>query len=194
MTPVNNIVLNADITSNAINNLLYQFENSPNLQNMVSVLTSELQEIESEVIKLMTLRTLENATGQQLDNIGEVLNVRRTSADDEIYRAILKIRNARQSVTGTAESSIYLVKLFTGDEFASVYQNNTYLVDVYYNDTCNPSATLDNIKAFFPVVTSLRGVVSSDGLMFGFDGDDTSGGFGSVHDASAGAGFGSLLT
>jgi hypothetical protein len=193
VTPVNNIVLKDNVVESAQNNLLYQFKDLPNINTMVKIFAAELQEIENESNNLLLFRTLEDASGKQLDNIGEVLGLARQSTNDEIYRSFLKIRNVRQTGVGSAESVTSLLKLFTGDENISFYKGEKYQVDVTYDTTCNPaSESLSVIGAFFPVVTTIRATISS-GTPFGFLGDTTALGFGSIHDSAAGGAFVSNL-
>lgn len=193
-TPVNNIEQKTDVVSSAVSNLLYQFKDLPNIEGLTRVFLDEVQELENEMFKLLTLRTLEEATGQQLDNIGQILGIRRTTSNDELYRNILKIRNIRQTSTGHANSVISLLRLFTGDPDISVYKGEGYFVDITFNSTCNPAAEdVSNLRTFLPVVTELRAIIKGDNLAFGFEGDTNALGFGSIHDATAGGEFGSLL-
>ncbi|MDB4311870.1 DUF2612 domain-containing protein [bacterium] len=196
VTPVNNIVAKDNVTESAQSNLLYQFKDLPNINKMVKVFAEEVQEIENEVIKLTTLRTLEEATGQQLDDIGEVLGVPRVAAEDEVYRNLLKIRNARQTSSGHADGVIESLRLFTGDQFLSLYKGDRYFLDLNFNSECNPTSalSLDALRTFFPVVTNLRATntVGTVGV-FGFEGSEGTEGFSSIHDRSTGGRFASLV-
>lgn len=192
-TPINNLVEILDHTDRAIANLLFQFKESDNIKSLVSVFTDELQLVEAEAIKILTLRILEIATGQQLDNIGEILKTPRRNANDEEYRIVLKIRNIRQTSEGTTEDILDILRLFTGDSEVNLYRGLKYFVDITYFGDCNTRARdVATIQSFFPVVTSLR-IVLTSGIPFGFLGDAGAEGFGSIHDVTAGGSFVSLL-
>lgn len=192
-TPINNLVEIVDHTDRAIANLLFQFKEADNIKGLVKVFTDELQIVEAEAIKLLTLRILEIATGKQLDNIGEVLKTPRRNQTDEEYRATLKIRNVRQTASGTTEDILDILRLFTGDADVNLYRGLKYFVDITYFGDCNTNAKdVATIQSFFPVVTALR-IVLTSGKPFGFDGDAGADGFGSVTDVSAGGSLVSLL-
>lgn len=191
--PVNNLVVHDDVVERAKANLLYQFKDIPNINTLVKIFAEEVQEIENETNKLLVMRTLEEAEGAQLDDIGLTLGITRSTSNDEEYRNLLKIRNVRQTGTGSADSVIQLLRLFTGDENVSLYKGENYFVDITYNATCNPlSEDLNVMALFFPVVTALRATITL-GTPFGFEGDGSAEGFSSIHDVSAGGSFVSRL-
>ena len=66
----------------ALERLPSQFAYSPNVQELLKVSMGEMQLIEDTMYDLLTLRTLNEATGQQLDNIWDKLKLQRTNSCD----------------------------------------------------------------------------------------------------------------
>jgi hypothetical protein len=74
-----------------------------------------LEELEQVFRDLMRKRWLANATGAQLDVLGQVLNITRTSDDDEQWRQRLYVRAAQVMCSGTTEELIALLVLLFPD-------------------------------------------------------------------------------
>jgi hypothetical protein len=191
--PVNNIIEVVDRSTKAQDNNLFQFKNSTTLKKLVKVFVDELQLVESEVIKLLTLRTIEDATGQQLDDLGAVLKISRMGQTDEQYRATIKIRYLRDATEGTTEDVLKLLRLFTGDIGITMYKGDRYFVDLDLFAGCREDPiTIAQLSKFFPVVTNLR-VTAKTGVSFGFLNDSTAEGFSTIHDAEIGGRWVSLI-
>ena len=57
--------------------LLSEYRNSPNLINYIKIITSEVDEISKAIQDTINLRYLADATGKQLDVIGEIVGISR---------------------------------------------------------------------------------------------------------------------
>lgn len=139
----------------ALERLPSQFAYSPNVQELLKVSMGEMQLIEDTMYDLLTLRTLNEATGQQLDNIGAKLNLKRTSSSDDAYRTALRVKALSKTSNGTEEDIIQLFRLVSGDPNVSFYKFQPYGVVATYNSFCLPEGSTQRLLELFPLVTDL---------------------------------------
>ena len=139
----------------ALERLPSQFAYSPNVQNLINLSAAEMQLAEDTMYDLLQLRTLANATGQQLDDIGLKLNLKRTSSSDASYRTALEVKALSKTSDGTEEDIIELFRLVSGDPNVSFYKFEPYGVTATYNNFCLPEGSTQRLLELFPVVTNL---------------------------------------
>lgn len=95
-------------TEKALSRVIYRFENSPKFKLLIGAFTKEFDELAQSREQLSIMRTLGNAQGQQLTNIGEMVGMPRpTGESDERYRwmvhAKIFINTTNMTVDGTAK-------------------------------------------------------------------------------------------
>lgn len=131
---VNVVEERLDIEERVLGWMLSQFNESENLQAINKVLAAELQEIESDaVIPLLDMRTISEAEGQQLDNIGELLKSSRRGMTDNQYRAMLSLVALRRSCDGTHNSILGIIRQASGDELATLVSGLLYSATISFN-------------------------------------------------------------
>ncbi len=96
-------------SADAINRLLYQFKGFPKLSSLNTMQAKQIQDIEDAAFDFLMKIPLETATGITLDRWGIVLDENRNALGDTEYRAVLKLKIAKNLCTGTAED---LIKFF----------------------------------------------------------------------------------
>jgi hypothetical protein len=69
--------------------LMAQFENQPNMTAIMASYGVQFQELENMFWDLYLLQTLANSEGEQLDQIGIIVDEPRSGRDDENYRAAI---------------------------------------------------------------------------------------------------------
>jgi hypothetical protein len=172
MTPVEKIqhILNREEL--ALDSLISQFKGKENIEKLVKIFSKEAQLLEDVVYQLLELRYLNNATGDQLDQIGKRLGIIRTSHSDEIFRTSIKVKALSKRNEGTTENVLELLRLISGDPNVSVYNFEPYGVVATYNSTCVPENRVEQLSSLFPVVTDLylEEFITSKG--FGFSSID----------------------
>ena len=90
-----------------------QFKNKALLNALLQSQLNRVQEIENALWSLLTL-TIDNSTGDALDQIGRLLNFLRGSLDDTSYQTVLKaVVRARRS-NGTGDDVITVMNLMMG--------------------------------------------------------------------------------
>lgn len=115
-----------DHSDRALARLPSQFEAATNLQALVSLCASRIQIIESVFWDLLNFRALSTATGLQLDNAGQVLNLDRILAEsDASYRARLFAATSQLEKSGEPE---HVIEVFN---FLMATGNSCQLFDVY---------------------------------------------------------------
>lgn len=184
----------------ALGRLLQQYKNSENLKGLLTAFVQEIQNIENMNFDLLTNRTLDNATGTTLDNIGSIVGVaRQVGESDANYRTRIREGIFKNRAQGTAEILIEVVQLFT-EATVIVYSEGAEASFAFWiNDQ---SMTQDEIDALYEGLRAskaagvkIEGVTAFDGGdAFAMDGTALEKGFGSVTDPLAGGKFATLLT
>jgi len=98
-----------------------QFKDKANLLALVQAIvgpsdptTWGLQELENVFFQLRDNRWLDTAVGAQLDGLGRILGLHRTSADDEEYRAALYVQVQINVSKSEPERLLALLETITG--------------------------------------------------------------------------------
>lgn len=152
--------------------LLYQFQDKEVINKIVEALVEEIQEVENVIIDMQDLRTLENATGTLLDNIGNKLKVNRNNLDDNDFKTAIKVRILRKSNKGTYGDIANVFRLLTRDENPIINHSHPYVVELTAILSCisQTSAGIDEVLALFPVNTGVR-LIDKPKRPFGFAGN-----------------------
>ena len=85
-----------------------------NITKLVSCLVGPAQALENAFQQLLTQRTLDNATGVNLDVIGKIVGQKRGGLDDDTYRRYCRARIAAHRSRGVPESLIRVATLVLG--------------------------------------------------------------------------------
>lgn len=101
---------NTSIREIGLARLLQQFEGSVNLNELIGTYLDQVQAIEDAAWPLLGERSLDNATGDRLDGLGAIFNVRRGGRDDDAYRLRLKAEILVLASNGTAEEILEIAQ------------------------------------------------------------------------------------
>lgn len=94
--------------------LIEQFKkDKPIINGTVNASVSEAQVTEDTLYDMQRFRSIETASGRQLDLIGDIVGVSRTSADDEVYRADIYFGIFLNSSNGEPETLIAALQQIT---------------------------------------------------------------------------------
>ncbi len=95
--------------------LLEQYKNKPHVEGTLEAINNQVQEIENTGWDLKENRSLDTATGVQLDGIGEIVNLERpTGMSDTEYRIRLKAQIQILISNGEPETIIRIFQLLSG--------------------------------------------------------------------------------
>ena len=182
----------------ALSRVLEQYKGLPNIQGIIEVYAEQVQELEDVLFDMFTNRTLADATGQQLDEIGEIVGITRTSLDDDIYRIFILFKIGSNRSRATMESIISLFLLISGSEKVFVQNEGGGSISITYS-TANTPDFETFLAANMPRVIAggvkISGFIVEDGdAAFAFAGDIAGGlGFGDLNDPTAGGQFASVV-
>lgn len=119
---IEHILTHTDI---ALGKLLEQYKGKPKLSGMIESLASQVQDMEDTLFSLIAGRAISSAIGTQLDLIGTIVNLARSSGQsDEDYRTLLYVKVGQNTSQGTPEKIISVYRLLTGADIV-FYQNLT---------------------------------------------------------------------
>jgi hypothetical protein len=103
-----------DRDDRALGKLPQQFKTKAGLQSMVSITSTESQEIEGALFEIRDDCTIDAGSGVQLDGEGEVVVQNRISADDEEYRDALRVKVAINTAEGDADRLTQVAQAISG--------------------------------------------------------------------------------
>jgi len=93
--------------------LLEQYKDTENIKKLVDIYSGQFQLSEDSGHDLFLNRTFEDAVGDQLDGIGEIVGEERLGRSDAKYRVALTARIATNNSEGTPEELIAIAALLT---------------------------------------------------------------------------------
>lgn len=178
-----------DHVAKALDRLPYQFKTQENIENLISLYANRTQNVEDIFWELLELRFLEDALGQQLDNLGKILDIEREGLSDDDYRIRLIAKIAQHNSEGTPEDLIAIYSLLMDPdkiEYNEIYPAEFTMAAI----NANPIGSTDKIHEAI-LRTKAGGVrlsylVSTGPNPFVFFGDGDGGGFGSVGNGDGG--------
>lgn len=97
----------------ALNRLAEQYKNRPNLANLICTFIDQIQDAEYTFQDLKIGFVLATASGVQLDAIGEIVGIGRTSPDDAVYRNDIRDQIGINNSNGTGDDVLNFVQLKT---------------------------------------------------------------------------------
>ena len=107
-----------DHTDAALRRLLQNYKNKPNLKSIIEIYADRMQELETVFISLFLARSVNDAVGVQLDQVGEIVGISRPGTLlDEPYRTLIFVKIGQNVSQGEAERIINVAKLLTGSEY-----------------------------------------------------------------------------
>ncbi len=91
--------------------LLEQFKGKAAIEALLCAPAAEMNGVEAALFDLLELRTLDAATGEQLDGIGRVVGRERLGLDDDDYRLRLRVQVLVNRCSGTVPEILEIVGL-----------------------------------------------------------------------------------
>ncbi len=178
----------ANHTEKALDLLIEQFrKDKPLLHGFIAAFTDNMQGIEDTLFDMSRFRSLNTATGTQLDNIGTILNLPRTNSDDEIYRSDLLFQVYLNTSFGTPETLIQAVDKLTNAKTVDYVESYPASVILIVNQALIviPENIREKLEQITPAGVQLYIYLNNSETPFIFGGE---GGFSPAY--TVGAGFG----
>lgn len=157
--------------------VLEQYKGKENLLDMICIFIQELQDLEFVYGDLVKFRTLDFATGAQLDGWGDLLNVPRNGLDDEMYRNAIKTFTALYQSNGNPEDVISAVKFLTDATSVQLINQYPARVSIFTDGFTIPDNLVTQVEQFVPAgvaveITVNSGVSTEDTFTFAPDPGD----------------------
>lgn len=179
--------------------LITQYVASPNLRSLLTSFILSAQTIEDELTDMNNLRYLGQAQGVQLDNIGEIVGLKRAPGQsDASYTQAIYGQIKINTSEGQPEQIIQAFLLFTGvsqvrlfEEYPATVLLESTFVPV---DQAHVNSLSSLVRQVFPAGVKLDGIVSYDPVTpFAFRVFLAPGsGFGTVANPGVGGKFGTI--
>lgn len=100
--------LTTERLAEAVGNLIDQFKGQADLESFIRAWAQQSQDAEVAAFGVLTLTTLANAEGEQLDALGTVVGVEREGRTDADYRVRIGAQILLNNASGTIEDLIQL--------------------------------------------------------------------------------------
>lgn len=177
------ILKNANYTEDLKELVKDQYKNSPNVDKILNVVSSVMQDYENILVEAAEGMLFDRAIGEQLDEIGRQSNISRRVEGDDQYRAIISLKAFELTNTGSRDKLYEILAKYSAESVQFVLGLDGQ-VDVNMFASCIYDLQgAEGITKLLPINTYYR-VVHTDGTPFGFDAD--SAGYGSTADLQAG--------
>lgn len=102
---------NTSYAATALSRLIDQFQGSVKLRALTSALVDRVQDLEDAAWPLLAERSIDLATGDRLDGLGQIVGLDRGGLNDADYRVELRGEFAILSSSGTAEYIISVAQI-----------------------------------------------------------------------------------
>lgn len=112
---VGNLEYNPHHVRQGVDRLLEQYKRKERIEGMLSIPLHHIAKLEDAFWQILTERWIDTAIGDQLDLLGRVVNLPRDGADDETYRALIRVEILSLRSQGRPEQLITLCRLTLGD-------------------------------------------------------------------------------
>jgi hypothetical protein len=109
-----------DHVAGAIGRLREQFKDKPNIVALLSALVRPSQAIENTLQDMLVFRTVDRATGVNLDRLGKIVGQPRNGLVDDDYRRYIRARIAANRSRGTVNDILKVARLIVYSDDASL--------------------------------------------------------------------------
>lgn len=105
------ITLKSSHVVEAVGHLIQKFRGKVKTEAFVTILASQIQDLENALFGIIAITDLDTVTGIQLDVLGKILNQPRNGQSDETYRLFLRARILVNISTGTVEEILSILSI-----------------------------------------------------------------------------------
>jgi len=164
----------ADHKERTIALLIEQFRvDRPKINSFISSVVASCQEIENVLFDLLRFRSIALATGVQLDKVGAIVGIGRTSLDDEVYRSDIYFQIYLNKSSGEPEVLISALQRVTGSSHIDYCEPSPATVLLFINQAIRPlpSDLFAKMKSLTAAGVSLYIEYSNATDIFVFNGD-----------------------
>jgi hypothetical protein len=140
------IAQNTEHATEAIARLIQQYKDKPRIEAFINALSARVQDLEDTLYDILVESAIANATGTQLDDIGDIVGQQRQGMLDAEYRTFVRARVKANRSSGRLEELIEILKLIldgqTVPPTSSILTRDAYPASVVIEATGVVSNTL----------------------------------------------------
>jgi len=141
------IIKITDHTTEALNRLIQQYKNKPNIENFLKVYLEQVQELETMFCELLEDTNIFTAIGEQLDGLGEILGQPRNGLSDAVYRIRLFVKIGKNISEGEINRVASVFRILTQSAYVHLIVLND--AEIQLQGTTSIGATRDEINFIF---------------------------------------------
>lgn len=140
----------------ALDRLCEQFRGKPNIAALLMTLAEPACSLEDALQALLTQRTLDTATGAQLDRLGVITGQPRNGLGDDTYRRYLRARITVNRSGGVVEDLLSISRQVLDDPDVHVRAEDQGIaaLEVYLEDAEPPTGAADVLISFLRVAVA----------------------------------------
>lgn len=182
----------------ALARVLEEYKTAPRLRSLITALAAAVQENENVFSSMRLARSIADATGVQLEEIGKIVGVERPDdVQDYVYRVIIFGKAAANSSAGETENVINTYRLLTLATDVRLEEVFPAKINIFSNGLID-DATSPYVEYYLKLALPAGVMLGTYGLFsvsggFGFAENPAARGFGDLDDPTVGGGLGSLL-
>ena len=144
----------------ALSQLLQQYQGKQRVEDLLSALVQQIQDLEDGIYPLNAGRQLAYAVGVQLDGLGEIVGLKRNGLDDDTYRVFLIGTIAKNYSDGTIPVIKTILSLLYAAEITLIFETFPAEIEVQFaNSTRDPS--------LYPLIATLVQEALGAGIKLG---------------------------
>lgn len=119
------------------------------MEKLLTACAGEVQALWTACKQVLLQRTVDNAIGQQLDDIGKLVGQERDGLDDDTFRRRVRARISVHRSKGTFEDVIRVTSLIIFDDNATIrVEQQSYATIVVHVENVSVSATIADSTLF----------------------------------------------
>ena len=127
-----------DVVERGLSRLLWQWRESPVLKGLVESYLTVGQEIDATFFQLLSERGVNEAVGEQLNVLGDIVGEDRLGRDDGKYRAAILSRGLINNSNGTPEELLEILAAATGATAPALWEHFSGTTMLYVEKGATP--------------------------------------------------------
>jgi len=164
-----------DHVDRALARLPEQFKLSQNIRDLIEVFADRTQGLEDVIQDVYRERWLDDAVGEQLDRIGDIIDLFRGGFSDSIYRSMLYFKIYSNASNGEPERIMAYVKTLTEATIVRFFEFYPASFEIFTNGSVVPDNFTDLVQAMSSAAVGFVGITVGYGSLtpftFAIDGE-----------------------
>lgn len=155
-----------DSVEKGLSRLLSQFKGKPLMEAFLSSYLKQLDKTQSDTLYFLNNRSVFNATGSFLDQIGGIVGVKRSGANDSDYRENILTQILINNSEGTPKDVLRILKTITDASEVRMFEHFPANLHLYTDGTTNLNSSAKTIMGAVPASVTDVTIISGAGSGF----------------------------